>query len=208
MSTDPVTKAIGSRTDTISPTGGADEKHPRFRQGGACGCRPRGRGAGRGTDALGLGRKTILTPKTATLDALAAEGVTVDVAPDASLGNKGIKFPITGGRLSLDNLNGKIKHSGGLTFTGNGVTLTLGDFIVKTGRKNVLRASIDGTDAKIRLAVLNLNRSRLRTRGGRAVVSNVKVLVARRAGRALAATFGISNYTDAKLGTAEIKITQ
>ncbi|MET0749717.1 MAG: hypothetical protein ABWZ43_01540 [Solirubrobacterales bacterium] len=152
--------------------------------------------------------KTILTPKTATLDALAAEGVTVDVAPDASLGNKGIKFPITGGRLSLDNLNGKIKHSGGLTFTGNGVTLTLGDFIVKTGRKNVLRASIDGTDAKIRLAVLNLNRSRLRTRGGRAVVSNVKVLVARRAGRALAATFGISNYTGAKLGTAEIKITQ
>ena len=152
--------------------------------------------------------KTILTPKTATLDALAAEGVTVDVAPDASLGNKGIKFPITGGRLSLDNLNGKIKHSGGLTFTGNGVTLTLGDFIVKTGRKNVLRASIDGTDAKIRLAVLNVNRSRLRTRGGRAVVSNVKVLVARRAGRALAATFGISNYTGAKLGTAEIKITQ
>lgn len=152
--------------------------------------------------------KTILTPKTATLDALAAEGVTVDVAPDASLGNKGIKFPITGGRLSLDNLNGKIKHSGGLTFTGNGATLTLGDFIVKTGRKNVLRASIDGTDAKIRLAVLNLNRSRLRTRGGRAVVSNVKVLVARRAGRALAATFGVSNYTGAKLGTAEIKITQ
>ena len=152
--------------------------------------------------------KTILTPKTATLDALAAEGVAVDVAPDASLGNKGIKFPITGGRLSLDNLNGKIKHSGGLTFTGNGVTLTLGDFIVKTGRKNVLRASIDGTDAKIRLAVLNLNRSRLRTRGGRAVVSNVKVLVARRAGRALAATFGVSNYTGAKLGTAEIKITQ
>ena len=152
--------------------------------------------------------KTILTPKTATLDALAAEGVTVDVAPDASLGNKGIKFPITGGRLSLDNLNGKIKHSGGVTFTGNGVTLTLGDFIVKTGRKNVLRASIDGTDAKIRLAVLNLNRSRLRTRGGRAVVSNVKVLVARRAGRALAATFGVSNYTGAKLGTAEIKITQ
>ena len=152
--------------------------------------------------------KTILTPKTATLDALAAEGVTVDVAPDASLGNKGIKFPITGGRLSLDNLNGKIKHSGGLTFTGDGVTLTLGDFIVKTGRKNVLRASIDGTDAKIRLAVLNLNRSRLRTRGGRAVVSNVKVLVARRAGRALAATFGVSNYTGAKLGTAEIKITQ
>ena len=152
--------------------------------------------------------KTILTPKTATLDALAAEGVTVDVAPDASLGNKGIKFPITGGRLSLDNLNGKIKHSGGLTFTGNGVTLTLGDFIVKTGRKNVLRASIDGTDAKIRLAVLNLNRSRLRTRGGRAVVSNVKVLVARRAGRALAGTFGVSNYTGAKLGTAEIKITQ
>jgi len=152
--------------------------------------------------------KTILTPKTATLDALAAEGVTVDVAPDASLGNKGIKFPITGGRLSLDHLNGKIKHSGGLTFTGNGVTLTLGDFIVKTGRKNVLRASIDGTDAKIRLAVLNLNRSRLRTRGGRAVVSNVKVLVARRAGRALAATFGVSNYTGAKLGIAEIKITQ
>ena len=72
----------------------------------------------------------------------------------------------------------------------------------------MLRASIDGTDAKIRLAVLNLNRSRLRTRGGRAVVSNVKVLVARRAGRALAATFGISNYTGAKLGTAEIKITQ
>jgi hypothetical protein len=152
-----------------------------------------------------LGGKTILAPKAATLDALSAAGVTVAPAGNASAGDKGIAFPITKGKLNLDSGSGKIDHSGGLTFSdAHGMTLTVEDFVVKVGAKNVIRASVAG-GGKVRLADLNLDRAKIKQRGGKVVVSNVKVSLANKAAKALSATFGLPDLAGANLGKATVK---
>ncbi len=154
--------------------------------------------------AAKLGGKTTLAPQAATFEALAAAGVTVAPSGDASAGSKGISFPITGGKLNLENLTGKIEHSGGLTLSGHGASLTVEDFVVKVGSKSVIRASVAG-GGKVRLADLDLDKAKVRQNGGKVVISNVKVLLAKRAAAALSATFGLPDLTGADLGKATVK---
>ena len=154
--------------------------------------------------ATKLGGKTTLAPKAATFEALTAAGVTVAPAGDASAGSKGISFPITGGKLDLDDLTGKVTHSGGLTFSGHGTSLTVEDFVVKVGTKSVIRASVAG-GGNVRLADLDLAKAKVKNRGDTVVISNVKVLLAQKAATALSATFGLPDLAGADLGRATVK---
>jgi hypothetical protein len=156
--------------------------------------------------AAKLSGKTTLAPKAATFETLADAGVIVTPSGVADAGNKGISFPIAGGKVSLDNLNAKIKHRGGLTFSGAGTSVTLQGYVLKLGNKNVIRARIAGADAKVRLANLDIDNARVRTPGGKAVISNVKVLLAGNAAKALSAIFGLPNLTGANLGKASVKV--
>ena len=155
--------------------------------------------------AAKLGGKTTLAPQAETFDALAAEGVTVAPAGDAKLTGKGIAFPITGGKVNVDRVSGKVKHSGGLTFSGHGMTLTVENFVVKIGKKNVIRADVAG-GGKVRLADLDLDDAKIKQRGGKVVISKVGVLLANKAAKALAATFGLPNLAGADLGEATVKV--
>ncbi len=155
--------------------------------------------------AAKLGGKTTLAPQAETFDALAAEGVTVAPAGDAKLTGKGIAFPITGGKVNVDRVSGKVKHSGGLTFSGHGMTLTVENFVVKIGKKNVIRADVAG-GGKVRLADLDLDDAKIKQRGGKVVISKVGVLLANKAAEALAATFGLPNLAGADLGEATVKV--
>ena len=155
--------------------------------------------------AAKLGGKTTLAPQAETFDALAAEGVTVAPAGDAKLTGKGIAFPITGGKVNVDRVSGKVKHSGGLTFSGHGMTLTVENFVVKIGKKNVIRADVAG-GGKVRLADLDLDDAKIKERGGKVVISKVGVLLANKAAEALAATFGLPNLAGADLGEATVKV--
>jgi hypothetical protein len=155
--------------------------------------------------AAKLGGKTTLAPEAATLDALAAEGVEVAPAGDAKLTGKGIAFPITGGKVNVDRVSGKVKHSGGLTFSGHGMSLTVENFVVKVGKKNVIRADVAG-GGKVRLADLDLDDAKIKERGGKVVISRVGVLLANKAAKALAATFGLPNLAGADLGEATVKV--
>ena len=155
--------------------------------------------------AAKLGGKTTLAPQTETLDALAAEGVTVAPAGDAKLTGKGIAFPITGGKVNVDRVSGKVEHSGGLTFSGHGMTLTVENFVVKVGKKNVIRADVAG-GGKVRLADLDLDDAKIKQRGGKVVISKVGVLLANKAAKALTATFGLPNLAGADLGEATVKV--
>ena len=85
--------------------------------------------------AAGLGGKTILAPETETIDALSAAGVTVAPAGAASVNGKGIGFPITGGKVNAETLEGKIQHKGGLTLANGHESLTVENFTVKIGRR-------------------------------------------------------------------------
>ncbi len=155
--------------------------------------------------AAKLGGKTTLAPQAETLDALAAEGVTVAPAGDAKVTGKGIAFPITGGKVNVERVSGKIAHSGGLTFSGHGMTLTVEDFVVKLGKKNVIRADVAG-GGKVRLADLDLDDAKIKERGSKVVISKVGVLLANKAAKALAATFGLPNLAGADLGEATVKV--
>jgi hypothetical protein len=155
--------------------------------------------------AAKLGGKTTLAPEAKTLDALAAEGVEVAPAGDAKLTGKGIAFPITGGKVNVEKVSGKIKHSGGLTFAGAGTSLTVENFVVKLGRKDVIRAEV-ASGGKVRLADLDLADAKVKQRGGKVVISKVGVLLANKAAKALAATFGLPNLAGADLGEATVKV--
>ncbi len=156
--------------------------------------------------AAKLGGKTTLAPKAATFDTLAGAGVTVTPSGVASAGSAGISFPIVSGNVDLDNLSGKIKHKGGLTFSNGHESVTLQGYKIKLGNKNVIRAKIAGGGGNVRLADLNLNQAQVRTPGGKAVISNVKVLLANKAAKALSAIFGLPNLAGANLGKAEVKV--
>ena len=150
-----------------------------------------------------LAGKTTLAPKAATFDTLAAAGVTVAPSGVAGAGSKGISFPITGGKLDLDNLTGKVEHKGGLTFSGHGTSVTLQGYVIKVGAKNVIRARVAG-GGHVRLADLNLKQAKIKQRGGKVVISNVKVLLANKAAEALSATFGLPDLAGANLGRATV----
>jgi hypothetical protein len=154
--------------------------------------------------AAPLGGKTVLAPEAATFDTLAGAGVTVSPTGDASAGSRGIAFPITGGRFDADQVAGKVEHDGGLSFAGNGTSLTLENFVVKVGAKNVIRAEVAG-GGHVRLADLDLDRAKIKQRGGKLVISNVDVLLAGRAAAALSAVFGLPDLRGADLGTATVK---
>jgi hypothetical protein len=154
--------------------------------------------------AAKLGGKTTLAPKAATFEALAANGVTIAPTGKANAGSKGISFPITGGRFNADDVTGKVEHKGGLTFSGHGASLTVQDFVVKVGSKNVIRAEVAG-GGHVRLAELDLDRAKIKQRGGKLVISNVDVLLAGKAAEAISATFGLPDLRGADLGTATVK---
>jgi hypothetical protein len=152
-----------------------------------------------------LGGKTILAPEQETIDALAGAGVTVTPTSEATVNDKGIGFPITSGKVNAETLEGKIKHKGGLTFSNDHESLTVENYILKIGDKNVIRAEVAG-GGMVRLAELDLDKARIKERGSKVVVSNVDVLLAGRAAKALSGVFGLPDLTGADLGEATVKI--
>jgi hypothetical protein len=154
--------------------------------------------------AAELGGKTLLSPEPATFETLAGAGVTVSPTGEASVGRSGIAFPIIGGRFNANQVAGKVEHKGGLTFAGNGTSLTVENFVVKVGAKNVIRAEVAG-GGHVRLADLDLDEAKIKQRGGKLVISNVDVLLAGKAAAALSAVFGLPDLRGADLGTATVK---
>jgi hypothetical protein len=152
-----------------------------------------------------LGGKTILAPEQATIEALADAGVTVTPTSAATVNDKGIGFPITSGKVNGDTLEGKIKHRGGLTFSNDHESLTVENYILKLGKKNVIRAEVAG-GGKVRLAELDLDKAKIKERGSKVVVSNVDVTLAGKAAKALSSVFGLPDLTGADLGEATVKI--
>jgi hypothetical protein len=158
-----------------------------------------------GASAAKLGGKTTLAPDAATFETLAGAGIAVAPAGEAKAGSKGISFPIRSGKVDVEDVTGKIRHRGGLTFSQHGTSLTLQGYVIKLGEKNVIRARVAG-GGKVRLAELDLDEAKIKQRGGKVVISNVGVLLAEKAAKALAATFGVPNLAGADLGDATVTV--
>ncbi len=156
--------------------------------------------------AAKLGGKTTLAPNTETLDALGAAGISVAPSGQAKAGGKGISFPIVSGKVNVEDVQGKIKHKGGLTFSDSATSVTLQGYVIKLGKKNVIRAKIAGGGGKVRLADLDLDKAKIKERGSTVVISKVGVTLANRAAKALSGVFGIPNLAGADLGVATVKV--
>ncbi len=104
---------------------------------------------------------TSLVPDTATINALTSLGVAVGVVAPAAAGPNGIGFPITNSLFSA-LYSGNIVHSGGLTLTGGGKQVSLTNYIVSLGSRqltaDVAAGPTGGSLSSLgRLAILNLS---------------------------------------------------
>ena len=84
--------------------------------------------------------------------------------------------------------------------------LTVENFVVKVGDKNVLKATLlDGS--KFRLADLNTKKIKIKEKDDKAVISNISAKLSKKGAKAIAETFGIDeDLQGADLGTLKTKI--
>jgi hypothetical protein len=96
------------------------------------------------------GKETTFTVGPVTTESLRVAGVKIDAVPPATPTSAGgIAFPITGGSVKQESLQGQIKHSGGLTLTastGKSVTVLNPVIDVATG---VMSAQVNSTTTDV-----------------------------------------------------------
>ncbi len=157
--------------------------------------------------ALGTAAVTLQQPATrVTLDAGTAKTLTslgVSVAPDApAVAGSTIQFPITnpGGKIAL---TAPITHSGGLTFTAGGKTLSVGDFTIDVGA-GLLYAEKSPV-GRLPLFKVDLSSSATTTPGVQVRVTGAKLSLTATAAGALNSTFGVTAFAEGlTIGTADV----
>jgi hypothetical protein len=161
------------------------------------------------------GKSTSVDVDAGTAMALQKNGVTVTpVGPaTASTANGGltVSFPITNGYVavyptsSLPFIRGLISHSGGLTFSAGGKSLTVTDFIINPGNSE-LYATVGGSGAVVPLLDLDGSKVAMTTdASGQIHLDGTVAKLSSAAAGALNATFGVTVFTAGiPLGVAHI----
>ena len=117
------------------------------------------------------GKNTVLVLDASTAQALKNAGVQVSpVSPATAASSGGISFPITGGTLTQAGLKGTITHSGGLTFTHSGKTVTATNFVLNT-TQGILSATVSGK--QIPLLAVNLSKMARTTSGSEIAATGI-----------------------------------
>ena len=114
-------------------------------------------------------------------------------------------FPVTGGRVSLSPLGGKIRHHGGIVFlnAANGKQVEVSRFTINLAKSDL--TGIVNRDPKVRVPIfwLNLKHAKLVAGKHYVLARNIGVRVTGTAARALDAALGTKLFTRGlKLGTA------
>ena len=156
------------------------------------------------TKFVATGGSTRLQLDAGTAKVLTDNGVSVSLASEARMKPSGIAFPITGGVLNAKTLAGRIRHSGGLTFTAGGKSLTVRDFTINTVTKR-LTAYVDQAHARIPLLDLHLGKAKVHATAKSLSVRNVKATLDKAAASALNAYYGVSLFKSGlPIGTAQV----
>lgn len=138
-----------------------------------------------------------------TAAALTDLGVSVSPISPATASSKGVKFPITGGRLDAKTLAGNIRHSGGLRFAAGATVVDLKRFTINIDRKPDLVATVG--DARVSILTLDLSRLKNRSSGDNIRLSGVKASLTKAAADALNQAFGVTAFKKGLvLGTASV----
>lgn len=150
------------------------------------------------------GGVTMLKLNAGTAAVLTANSIAVAPASEARVGASGIAFPIQGGLLNPYTLAGTITHSGGLTFTAGGKSLTIRDFTVDVGAHR-LYGYVDEVGARITVLDLNLSKAKLAPAASTLGVSNVVATLDPKAAGALNGYFGTKLFSGGlAIGTVRI----
>ena len=101
-------------------------------------------------------------------------------------------FPVSGGQIVVATLAGTVDHTGGLTFSHSGKSVTLTNFVINTNTKQ-LTATVGGQSMPF--FDLNLASSK-RASGphGTVVASNIKLTVTSQAATALNSGLSVSTF--------------
>ena len=117
-------------------------------------------------------------------------GVEVAPAGQARRTERGVAFPITGGRLDLGAVTGRVEHAGGLRFAVGGRGLEATELVVEPGEQRVT-AQVAGR----RIPILSLDPGRPRVAPtGDTVVLPASVGLAREAAQALNDRLGVGVF--------------
>ena len=114
-------------------------------------------------------------------------------------------FPVTGGRVTLRPLGGKVRHAGGILFLNvtNGKTIEVSRFTIDLSHAD-LTGIVNG-NPKARVALFNLSLAHASLKAGKHVVraSGIGVSLTKTAAAALNSSLGTSLFSPGlKLGTA------
>lgn len=153
------------------------------------------------------GGRTMLAIDPATAETLADNDVTVAPASEARVGSSGVVFPITGGLINKKSLAGSIKHSGGLTFTAGGKSLTVRNFVVNTTSRT-LSGYADEAQATLPILDLDLARATVRVSTNKLAVYSLPVTLTPQAASALNDYFGTDLFAGGlKIGKVRVDAT-
>ncbi len=143
---------------------------------------------------------TKLTLDPGTLGAITGAGYTPAIVAPATLGGSVATFPIVKSKIAANLTSGVISHSGGLSLTKPGTTISATDFDIKLSANPTLAAAVNGALPKA--DILNLDLADLKqTVAGQTVTLDG---VAAKVNTTLATALGLPSADGAKLGTAVV----
>jgi len=138
-----------------------------------------------------VGKKTdvVVNPKVSA--SLKHAGITVTGVAPATAKTTWL-FPVSGGSIVVATLVGTVDHTGGLTFSHSGKSVTLSNPVVNTSTKQ-LTATVNGQSVPI----FNMNLASLKRAAGpkgTVVASNIKLTVTSQAASTLNSGLGVSTF--------------
>jgi hypothetical protein len=151
-----------------------------------------------------IGKSTAIVVNPALSAALKQAGVTVTAVAPATA-KRALRFPVSGGQISVKTLAGTVDHTGGLTLEHSGKSVRLTNFVINTKTKQ-LTAAVGGQS----MPVFDLNHARPKRAGSRhgtVVASNIKLTVTSQAATALNSDLGVTTFkTEMNFGIATLTV--
>ena len=147
--------------------------------------------------------RTTLALDSGAAAALSSLGVAAAPIAPASAGPAGLAFPISGGKVNLSTLAGRITHKGGIALSKGSTRVELRDFTINVDSAPDLTARVGGN----RVSILDLDVSGLtKSVSGRTIrLGGVKATLTQAAAAALNSAFGTTAFAKGLLlGTATV----
>jgi hypothetical protein len=137
------------------------------------------------------GKSTDVVVNPAVSAALKQAGVAVTAVAPATAKTT-LLFPVSGGQIVVATLVGTVDHTGGLTFSHSGKSVTLTNFVINTNTKQVT-----ATVGRQSMPIFDLKLASLKRASGpqgTVVASNIKLTVTSQAATALNSGLGVTTF--------------